>query len=127
MLFNPDIPDSLSYERRLPWIQAGVFQLWHLVNPVTLRFMSFSDLQVKHQVPKKLLYSYLQFKHYFSIKSPSLSLEKPTTFELLCANVPYIQNSTRLCVHPHIFEKMVPYFTATYLFRRLGENMGIHI
>lgn len=92
VLFNPDIPDSLSYDRMLAWTQAGIFQLRQLVNPVIQHFLSFSDLK-KHQSPKTLFYSYLQFRHFFSSRSPSLSpslsLEKPSDFELLCARGPY--------------------------------------
>lgn len=89
ILFNPDIPDSLSYSRRLPWTQAGVFQRCHLVHPVTHIFLSFSDLQSKLQILKSLFYSYLQIKHFLSVRSPDLSLAKPTNFELLCTQGPY--------------------------------------
>lgn len=90
VLYNLDIPDSLSYNRILPWTQAGVFQLRHLVHPVTRTLLTFTDLQSKYQVPKSLFYSYLQIKHFFfSAKCPSLSLDKPTGFELMCVQRPY--------------------------------------
>lgn len=47
------------------------------------------EIQHKHQIPKQLFYSYLHFKHFFLSKSQSLSLDKPSTFELLCAKGPY--------------------------------------
>lgn len=86
VLFNPEIPDSLSFEWMLPWTQAGVFHLRHLVNPVTCRCTSFFQISKWNT---RSLRHYLQFKHYFSIKSLSLSLEKHTSFELLCVNGPY--------------------------------------
>lgn len=89
VLFNPDIPDSLSYTRMLPWTQAGVFQLYHLAHPVTRVLLSLSDLQSKLQIPKSLFYSYLQIKYFLSVRSPGLSLAKPTSFKLLCTQDPY--------------------------------------
>lgn len=104
-LFNPGIPDGLSYTRMLPWTQAGMFQLRHLVHPATRKLMSFSDLQTKYELPTSLLYSYIQFKHFFHSNSPLLSLEKPTDFETLCANGPYEPkqiSSTTFCMKPHL-------------------------
>lgn len=89
VLLNPDIPDSLSYSRMLPWTQAGIFQLWNIVHPLTHTLLPFEELQKKHQIPKQLFYSYLQIRHYFASKSSTLSLDRPTLFELLCAQGPY--------------------------------------
>lgn len=93
VLFNPEISDSLSYSRMYPWSQAGIFQLRNLVHPLTHRLYSFAELQHKFQIPKQLFYTYLQFKHYFSSKSSTITLEKHTPFELLCAQGP---NQTHL-------------------------------
>lgn len=73
----------------LPWTQAGIFQLRNLVHPLTHALLPFDEIQRKHQIPKHLFYSYLQIKHYFSTKSPTLTLDNPTPFELLCAQGPY--------------------------------------
>lgn len=83
VIFNPEIPDSLSYNNMYPWSQAGIFQLRHPVHPVTRKLLSFQELQTKFDIPKKLLLSYLQFKHYFHSISPALTLEKPNAFEAL--------------------------------------------
>lgn len=85
VLFNLDIPDGLSYMRMLPWTQVGIFQFRHLVHPVIRKLMSFSDLKAKYKLPVSLVYSYIQFKHFFH----SNSLEKNTVFEILYANGPY--------------------------------------
>lgn len=89
LFFNPDIPDSLSYDQMLHWTGAGSFQLRHLVNPASRHLLTFTDLQKQHQFPKTCLYAYLQFRHFFTSKAPALSLDKPTNFEILCANGPY--------------------------------------
>lgn len=54
VLFNPTIPDSLSYARVLPWAEEGLFQLHQFVHPVTCKLCSFSDLQVKYHIPKHM-------------------------------------------------------------------------
>lgn len=74
ILFNTEIPDSLSYDSMLPWTQAGIFQLRHLVHPVTRKLLSFSDLQSKHKIPKTLFYSFLQIKHFFITRTPQITL-----------------------------------------------------
>lgn len=73
----------------LHWTGAGIFQLRHLVNPATRHLLPFVDLQKQYQIPKTLFYSYLQFRHFFATKSPTLSLDKPSDFEMLCAKGPY--------------------------------------
>lgn len=89
ILFNADIPDSLSYDRMLHWVWAGIFQLRQLVNPATRHLLTFIDLQEQHQIPKTLFYSYLQIRHFFTTKSPTLTLDKPIDFKMLCAKGPY--------------------------------------
>lgn len=73
----------------LPWTQAVIFQLRNKVLPLTYILLPFDKIQRKHKIPKQLFYSYLQFKHYFASKSSNLALNKPTSFELLCAQDPY--------------------------------------
>lgn len=89
ILFNPKIPDSLSYDSMLPWTQAGTFQLRHLVHPVTRKLLSFSDLQFKNKIPKILFYSFLQIKHFFITRTPQITLDVPTEFEMLCSRGPH--------------------------------------
>ena len=88
IIFNPEIPDSLSYDAMLPWTKAGVFQLRHLVHPVTRTFLTFSELQSKYKIPKNIFY-FLQIRHFISTRVPHLTLIMPTEFELLCFRGPY--------------------------------------
>lgn len=87
--FNPEIPDSLSYDAMLPWTKAGIFQLRHLVNPVTRKLLTFNDLQSKYKIPKNLFYSFLQIQHFLSTKIPQLTLTIPTEFEMVCSRGPH--------------------------------------
>ena len=89
IIFNPEIPDSLSYDSMLPWTRANIFQLRHLVHPITRTLLSFTDLQSKHKIPKSLFYSFLQIRHFFTSLSPLLTLSVPTDFELLCSRGPH--------------------------------------
>lgn len=88
MSFSIRKSQSLSYNSMVPWIQAGIFQLCHLVHPVTCTLLSFSDLQTKHKIPKSLFYSDLHIKHFFATKTSRVTLDMPTEFELLCSRGP---------------------------------------
>lgn len=89
MLFNPIIPDSLSFAHVSPWANAGLFQLCRFVHPVTCRSPTFINLQTKYHIPTHMFYFYLQITSYLSTLSPSLILSKPTTFELIFAQGPH--------------------------------------
>lgn len=127
ILFNPDIPDSLSYKRMLPWTQAGMFRLCPFVKPATQHLLTFPDLQRMHQIPPKLLHSYLQIRHFFfSIRSPSLTLEKPTDFEALCAKGSYeSQMISTIC---EILHEAVPVIVNNnHYVRKWSQNLQYDI
>lgn len=83
VLFNPDIPDGLSYVRILPWTQAGIFHLRQLVYPVTRSVLSFVDLQAKHQIPTSLLYFYMHFKIFSSLNLPHYLWRNPPILNIM--------------------------------------------
>lgn len=112
--FNPYIPDSLSYEAMLPWTKAGIFQLRHIVHPITRKILTFSELQSKHGITRNLFYSFLQIQHFFSKKLPQLTLSIPTQFELTCSRGPHepglistiykiLQETPPLTEHTHAY------------------------
>ncbi|PIO11108.1 hypothetical protein AB205_0076050, partial [Aquarana catesbeiana] len=88
VLLNPLIPDSMSLGRIFPWINVHLFQLRNLVHPITRKLHSFDALREKFDLPPHFFHFYLQVRHFFHSKSPSLTLDKPTTFEHLCAQGP---------------------------------------
>ncbi|CAI9588980.1 unnamed protein product [Staurois parvus] len=89
ILYNPNLPDNMAMSRMSLWVVANLFQLRHLVHPVTRKLNSFPDLQKKALLPSQHLYIYLQICHFFSTLSPSLTLGKPTPFERLCMQGPH--------------------------------------
>lgn len=71
VLYNPAIPDSLSHTYMLPWAQADIFQLQHLVNPTTHKLLSFEHLRDQNDtLPPHSFYAYLQFRHSFHTLKP---------------------------------------------------------
>lgn len=85
ILFNPDIPDRLSYNCMLPWTHAGVFQLCHLVLLLTHTLLSFAGLQSRYQVPNP------------PRRDNTHWLLQPTYMQLLCPpqSVLYYVNSSQ--------------------------------
>lgn len=75
VLYNAEILDSLSTVQMLTWAQAKIFKLWHVINLITCKLYFFADLRSKKNLPAHLHYSYLQLRHYFLPKQPSLRLD----------------------------------------------------
>lgn len=82
VLFNSLIPDSMSLGRVFSWLNAPLFQLRNLVNPITRRLHTFNTLYGKFDILSHLFHFYLQVRRFFHSKSPTLTLDKPTAFEL---------------------------------------------
>ena len=78
---NPKIPDSLTHQMSWPWASRDLFHFGHLVDPRTRRLLTFSELQVKHDLPRQVFYSYLQIRHYAQTIAPKLQFSQPSPFE----------------------------------------------
>lgn len=68
---------------------TSLFQLQNLVHPITWRLHTFDTLCEKFDIPSHLFHFYLQVRHFFFSKFPTLTLDKPTTFEYLCTQGPH--------------------------------------
>ena len=82
-LFNPRMPDSLTHQMSSPWASRDLFHFGHLVDPITRKLLSFSDLQKKFDLPRQVFYGYLQIRHYAQSFAPGLQFSTPTPFEKL--------------------------------------------
>lgn len=116
ILFNPSIPNSLSLGRVFPWINASLFQLRNLVHPISRRLHTFDTLREKFEIPAHLFHFYLQVRHLFHSHSPLLTLDKPITFEYLCAQGPQ-QLHIISSIH-HILHESTPLTETTRLYMR---------
>lgn len=123
VLFNPSIPDSLSLGPVLPWVNPSLFQLRNLVHPSSCRFHTFYTFCEKFDIPPHLFHFYLQIRHFFHSQSPSLTLNKPTPFEYLCAQGPHQPNL--VCSIHHILHESFPLTEVTHLYmRRRAQLLG---
>lgn len=63
-LYNPELPVGLTRQMSLPWVTQNLFHFGHLVIPRSRKMLSFTQLQVKHDLPGQVFYGYLQIRHY---------------------------------------------------------------
>lgn len=123
VLFNPSISYNLSLRHILPWANASLFQLCNLVHPISCRLHTFDTLRDKLNIPSQLFYFYLHIRHFFHSQSLLLTLEKPTTFEYLCAQDPH-QLHLVSSIH-RILHESTPLTEFTHLYmRRWAQLLG---
>lgn len=87
-LYNPKLPDSLTYQMISPWLQRNLFHHGHIVNPVTRVLLSFADLREKHDLPRSAFFGYLQTRHYALTFTSNLQFSKLSPFECLVLSGP---------------------------------------
>lgn len=95
ILYHLVMTDSLSYSQMMPWAQADIFQLRHLVNPITHKLIYFKELRRKS--PSFTL-------------NPTLTVDRLTDFKHLCMQGPN---------QPHLISTQYKILQATPLWKKI--------
>lgn len=135
ILFKLILPDSLSFGRMSPWVQASLFQLRNPVLLVSRRLCTFEDLQENYNLPKHMFYFYLQVKHLFRSLSSALT-QIPTIFEYICTKDSYqchlisslykvLHETSRLLKETLVYAQVGTCPSEAYSITPLGQDLNL--
>ncbi|XP_068107367.1 alpha-protein kinase 2 isoform X1 [Hyperolius riggenbachi] len=88
VIFNPLIPNSSSSLVVKGWSDGNIFQLRHLLDPISKTFVSADQLSQRVNLTPALRFNFHQIKHYAKSLGNSDFTSSPTPFESLCNNGP---------------------------------------